>query len=293
MNTRLDGGVDGGIQGLGLATTQRHVGDGALEALALAVLGSLDLGEVALGGVLNATNHIRHAAGAVGAKDLDGVDAGLLGNTVLLAGNGTGAVSAMAVAVLVGITAGNGLTPLGAALEVDVLGVAASVNHVGVNALAALGSVEVLVEGAKVERLAVGHTSQTPGSLLLGLAIAGILSHGVLSVEGKHGVDNGIALDVLDLELCVSRCFLPRTLLGRGWTYIAAVPDVLDGTVREGAGIATEGSVGSIDTNLVLVLHSGDNVVNDAALAELETALLILVDALQPRVVVGCLESST
>lgn len=205
VNTRADSGVDGGVESLGLATTKRHVGDGALEALALAVLGSLDLLKVLGGSVLNTLDDVGHGAGAVGAEDLDGVDVGLLGHTVLLTGDGTRAVSAVAVTVDILVAAGDGLTPLGTALEVDVLGVDTSVNDIGVNTLTALGSVQVLVEGTEVEGVTVRDTGKTPGGLLLGLAVALVLSYLGLDIDGKHGVDKDITLDVLNLTGTVSR----------------------------------------------------------------------------------------
>lgn len=63
----------------------------------------------------------------------------LLGDTVLLASDGTRAVSAVAVAVLVFITLRDGLAPGGTALKVDVVNVGASVNNVDIDALTAIG----------------------------------------------------------------------------------------------------------------------------------------------------------
>lgn len=199
VKTLGDGGVDGHVEESSLATTERHVGDGALEALALASLGELDLLLVGLGGPVDALDDIGHAAGAVGAEDLDSVDAGLLGDTVLLTGNGAGAVGAVAVAVLVGVTLGSSVTPLGTALEVDVGDVGASVNNIGIDTLTTVLGVEVLVEGTEAESLAVGDTGKTPRSLLLGLRGASVLGDGLGGGDGDHGVDNGVALNSLDL----------------------------------------------------------------------------------------------
>jgi hypothetical protein len=104
VNTRADSSVDRSIESLGLATAERHVGNGALEALALAVLGSLDVVKMASGGKLNTLDNIGHAAGAVGAENLDGVDVRLLGDAILLTGDGSRAVSAVTVAILIGVT---------------------------------------------------------------------------------------------------------------------------------------------------------------------------------------------
>jgi len=135
VNTGIDSSVDSLIEESRLATTKTHVGSAALEALSLALLGLFDLLNVGLSSVLDTLDDVGHGARAVGAEDLDGLDVGLLGNTVLLASDGTRAVSAVAVAVLVFVTLGDGLAPLGTTLEVDVVNVGAGVNNVDINAL--------------------------------------------------------------------------------------------------------------------------------------------------------------
>lgn len=150
-----DGGVDGAVESGRLATAKGHVGGAALEALALAVLCRLELFQVRLGGPLDTLDDIGHGAGAVAAEDLDGLDACLLGDAVLLAGDGAGAVCAVSIAVLIGVALGYGLAPTGAALKVNVLDVGARVDDVDVDTLATVAVIEVLVEGAKVEALAV------------------------------------------------------------------------------------------------------------------------------------------
>lgn len=135
VNASVDSGVDGLVEESRLATTKTHVGSAALEALSLALLGLLNLLDVRLGGVLNTLDDIGHGAGAVGAEDLDGLDVGLLGNTVLLTGDGTRAVSAVAVTVLVLITRRDGFAPGGTTLEVDVVNVGAGVDNVDIDAL--------------------------------------------------------------------------------------------------------------------------------------------------------------
>lgn len=198
VNTSADGSVDGSIESLGLTTTKRHVGDGALEALALAVLGLLLLLEMAGGSELDTLDNVGHGSGAVRSEDLDSIDVGLLGNTVLLAGDSTGAVSTVTVAILIGIPRGNGLTPVGTTLEVDVVDVGTSVNNVGIDTLTTIRRVEVLVEGTEVEGVAVGDTGKTPRSLSLGLAVALVLSDHVLG-NRDHGVDKSVSLNELDL----------------------------------------------------------------------------------------------
>jgi hypothetical protein len=73
----------------------------------------------------------------------------LLGNTVFLAGDGAGAVSAVSVAILVLVAAGDSLAPFGAALEVDVVDVGTGVNDVDVDTLTTFAVVQVLVEAAE------------------------------------------------------------------------------------------------------------------------------------------------
>jgi hypothetical protein len=189
VDTGIDSSVDSEVESGGLATAQAHVGSAALEALLLAVLSSLESLGVGLGGVLNALDDIRHGAGAVGAEDLDGVDARLLGDTVLLTSDSAGAVGAVAVAILVSIAVGDRLAPLRAALEVDVLGVCAGVDDVDVDALTTVGGVEVLVPGAEAQGVAVRNAGETPGGVLLDLG----------SVAAER-VDLRVALDVVDLS---------------------------------------------------------------------------------------------
>lgn len=76
----------------GVATTQAHVSHGALGAAA---------GFGVLSNVVHAGNDAGVGAGAGVIKDLDAVQLGLLGDTVRSAANGTGAVSAVAVAISV------------------------------------------------------------------------------------------------------------------------------------------------------------------------------------------------
>jgi hypothetical protein len=92
----------------------------------------------------------------------------------------------VAVSILIGITLGNRLAPVGTALEVSVVNVGASVNHVGINTLTAVLGVEVLVEGTKGEAFTVRDTGKTPRGVLLGLMAI-------------HGADLRVLLDVLNL----------------------------------------------------------------------------------------------
>jgi hypothetical protein len=187
VDTSIDGSVNSLVEERRLAATQAHVGSRALEALSLALLCDADLLGVGLGGVLDTLDDIGHGAGAVGAEDLDGLDVGLLGDTVLLASNSARAVCSVSVAILVGITLGDGLSPRRTTLEVDVVDVGTGVDDVDVNTLATVLGVEVLVEGAETQAVTVGDTGEAPGSVLLDLGLV------------SQGVDFLISLDELDL----------------------------------------------------------------------------------------------
>lgn len=309
VDTSVDSSVDGHVEGGGLATSQAHVGSAALEALLLAVLSGRDGLRVSLSGVLDALDDIGHSTRAVGAEDLDGVYVCLLGNTVLLAGNGTRAVSAMAVAILVGIAARDGLSPLGTALEVDVLNVCAGIDDVNVNTLTTVGSVQVLVVGAEAQGVAVRDTGQTPGGVLLDLRLV-----------GTEDVDLRVALDVGNLSGRVSAKSYAGTLstdavtcesdglhklpwlrttqpirgrdccLGREvrWsaTYIGVLSDLLDGLLVKVTRVTLHAG------HLVCVLETVKDVVGDGelsgALSQLHALLRVLgVDALDPVMVLG------
>ena len=155
MDASINGGIDSKVKSGRLATTKRHVGSRALEALLLAILGCLDSIVVSFSSPLNTLHDIGHGARAVGAEDLDGVDVGLLGNTVLLTSNSARAVSTVTVAILIGITVRDGFAPVGTAIEVNMLDIGTSVNDVDVNTLTAVGGVEVLVPGTEAQRIAV------------------------------------------------------------------------------------------------------------------------------------------
>jgi hypothetical protein len=79
----------------------------------------------------------------------------LLGDTVTLASNSAGAVSPVAVAILIGIAVRDSLAPFGAALKVNVLNVGTGINDVDVNTFTTIGGVQVLVPCAEAQRVAV------------------------------------------------------------------------------------------------------------------------------------------
>lgn len=237
---------------------------------------------MAEGGEFNTLDNVRHGTGAVRSKNLDGIDVGLLGNTILLSGNSSGAMSAVAITILILITRGNGLAPLGTSLKINVVDVGASVNDISVNTLTSARGVQVLVEGTKVESISVGDTSETPRSLLLGIAVTLVFGHTRLGFDGNHGVDDGVALNELNLIMVISMCLLH--MIKRDGTYIWVVPDLLDHGLVEVTGIPLERLA-----NLEAVLHAREDVGIGlaATLAELEAHILIsLVKFLDPCVVI-------
>jgi len=195
VDTGIDSGVDSHVEGWGLTPTQAHVGSRALEALLLSGLGSFHGGTMSLDGKLNTLYDVGHGARAIGAEDLDGVDVGLLGNTILLASDGARAVGSVAIAVLIRVTRRNRLTPVGTTLEVDVSDVGAGVNDIDIDTLTTILRVEVLVECAKGETIAVRDSGETPrGALLDG---------GVLVVRRllvKSGVNLRVLFNVFNLQ---------------------------------------------------------------------------------------------
>ncbi|KAI3488847.1 hypothetical protein L1887_47046 [Cichorium endivia] len=221
-----DGAVDGLVERGRLAAAERHVGD---EALVLLGRGRARVGAELCGKLLGVVDgpedtagDVRHGSGAAGAEHLDGDEVRLLCYAVLARADGTGAVGAVTVAVLVDVVLGHGLAPASAALELDVVDVDAGVDDVGGDALTAVALVDVLVEGAEAEALAVRDAGETPGGTLLnvvgadlvrvhdrkgGLAEVGV----VLNVPGlvlglRHDLDGDarVHLDVLDLGLCAN-----------------------------------------------------------------------------------------
>ena len=171
VETSVNAGVDGNFQNPGLSTTETHVGNTALEALSLALLGSIGLLNVRLNGPLDTLDDIRHGTRARRSEDLDGIDVGLLGDTVLLTSDGSGAVGSVSIAISVLIVGRDSLSPAGTALEVNMVNVDTSVNSVGINSLTTISGIQVLVEGTKREAVPVGDTGQTPGSTLLDFGV--------------------------------------------------------------------------------------------------------------------------
>jgi hypothetical protein len=141
VDTSINGSVNSHVESWRLATTKRHVGSGTLESLMLAILSLGGLGAVRFCGILDTLYDIGHGSRAVGAEDLDGNNVGLLGDTVFLASNGTRAVSAVAVSILISIVDWDGLAPSGTALEVNVLNVGTGVDDIDIDTLTTVSGV--------------------------------------------------------------------------------------------------------------------------------------------------------
>ena len=171
-DTRLLEVGSGAVHGRGVATTNGHGGNDTVGAVAVAVVVGDKVHTRDDGGVL---------ARALVVEDLDTKDLGLLGDTVGPGANGTGAVSAVAVAIAAGGVVR--LDHLGAALKLGVRCLDTGVDDVDASTLA--GRVVVSVRGST--GAGAGDASKTPGSVAL------------LSVD----VDDSILLNVLDLK---ARC---------------------------------------------------------------------------------------
>ena len=164
VHAGVDSPIYGIVQSLGLATTQRHVGNGTF-VLGLPGGGvfSLSSGELArspLGGPQNTTDDIRHGATSVGTQNLDGKEIDSLSNTVLARTDGTSTVSSVTVSVLVDIILRDGLAPGSTTLKLDVVNVDTGVYDVHINTLAARRVVLVEGESSQTELLAVRNTRQ-------------------------------------------------------------------------------------------------------------------------------------
>lgn len=155
VKTSINGCIDSQIEGARFAATQAHVGNGALEMLLLAFLCGGDRLSMGSSSPLNTLDNVGHGARAIGLQDLDCVNACLLSNTKFLASDSAGAVSSVAVAIDVFITSRNGLAPVGATFEINVLNVCTGINDIGINTLTSILRVEILVEGSETEAIAM------------------------------------------------------------------------------------------------------------------------------------------
>lgn len=225
VKTRLDGLVDSIVEGLDFATTERHVGDGAL-VLGLSGSGELSSGFGGLGGGIfsspsgniissdsttlcladshNTGNDVTHASRSVASQNLDGNNLGSFGNTVLSASNGTSAVGSVTVSVLVDVVLGDGLSPRSSAFKLDVLDVDTSVHNVRSNTFTTIGVVDVLCERTEAELSSVGESSQTPWGAQFGDSALGGDDFGrgervIDTMADLGGVHDLVSLNIGDL----------------------------------------------------------------------------------------------
>jgi len=73
------------------------------------------------------------------------------------------------ISVSILVIGGNGFSPVCSTFKVDVLSVRTSIDDVDVNTLAAVGTVEVFIEGSEAKAVTVGYPGQAPRSVLLSL----------------------------------------------------------------------------------------------------------------------------
>lgn len=172
------------VDGSGAAATKRHVGNGTLGAAT-----GLDI----VGNKVDTSNHTRVGARAIGTKDLDSVELGLLGDSVGLGANGTSAVGAVTVAVGVAAIASVVGEESGTALELRVGGVDTSVDDVG----AGTGTGSAVVGVGGTATALAGNTRETPGGTRLG-DVGLLLERGLVELS-QVGLDDGILLNVVDL----------------------------------------------------------------------------------------------
>lgn len=121
-----------------------------------------------LGSPFNTLNNVRHSAGTIRTENLNRIDGGLLSDTILLSANSTRAMSSVTIAILINVAGRDSLSPVSAALKVNMFNVSAGVDDVDINTLTTVGLMNVFAETCKVERLLVGDTGKTPGGALLG-----------------------------------------------------------------------------------------------------------------------------
>jgi hypothetical protein len=72
----------------------------------------------------------------------------------------------MTIAILISVAGRNGFSPVGATLEINMVNIGAGVDDINIDTLTAMGLMDILVERAKVKRLVVGDTSETPRSTM-------------------------------------------------------------------------------------------------------------------------------
>jgi hypothetical protein len=165
MEAIVDGSIDGTVQCGGLATAKTHVRNRAfVSRLARGLdfrLSSFELLLRGLAGKVYTCDNIGHGTRAIGPEDFDCDDIGFLGDTILAGRNGTRAVRAMSIIILVNVVQRNSLSPRCATLKLHVLNVDASINDIHVHAFTTLFIVQVLCKGAEGKLGSVAHSRKT------------------------------------------------------------------------------------------------------------------------------------
>lgn len=220
-NALLIGGVDGGVEGSGLAAAERQGDDGLGSAAG-------GVGDVGDGPHEAVENDIGGRARSV--ENLHSHDLGLLGNAISLARDDAGAVRS--VAICVGhLGVGDGVVAReGPALKFGVGSVDAGVDDVGPGALAGTALVDVLT----VAGLAVRDRPKPPGGCGLG-DFGGVDRDGADGLDGEDLVAVFDLLDGFGIELAgislpgIGPHLVDAPLVGTGTTAAqAARVDVLD-----------------------------------------------------------------
>ena len=165
MNATVDCAVEGLVQGLRLATTERHVRNGtlvrSLASLPELIRSSLRLRNSLFNSPNNTSHDVAHSTAAVATEHLDSDDVCRLSDTIRTRRDSTRAVRAVAVRVDVLIVLGDSLAPVRATLELDVIDIDTGVDDVDINARTAVRVVLVLGESTERELRAVADARET------------------------------------------------------------------------------------------------------------------------------------
>ena len=165
MNATVDCAVEGLVQGLRLATTERHVRNGtlvrSLASLPELIRSSLRLRNSLFNSPNNTSHDVAHSTAAVTTEHLDSDNVCCLSDTVRTRRDGTCAVRPVSVRVDVLIVLGNGLAPMRTTLKLNVINIDTGVDDVDINALATARVVLVLGEGTEGELGTVAYPRKT------------------------------------------------------------------------------------------------------------------------------------
>jgi hypothetical protein len=183
-NTSSDSVGNGSVDSGGLGTSERHGANSTVGAAA---------GLSVVGDIVDTSNDTRVGSRTAGIEDLDSVELGALGDTVGLGADGTGAVSAVAVAIgVLAVTCVVGKEG-STALKLGVSGGDTGVNNVDTSSGASTAVVGV--GGGSSLAVHVRDTRQSPGGRAL--SDVGLLLESLDSA--KVSLDNCVLLDVVNL----------------------------------------------------------------------------------------------